>query len=81
MHDRESVTLDLDPEVAELLREHADAEGVTEGEIVERAVRVLDIRAVAADIRSRSDLDEDAVTAFAVDAVKAVRAERDSRAA
>lgn len=81
MRDRTSVALDLDPEVAGLLREHAQGEGVTEGEIVSRAVRVLDIRAVAADIRSRSDLDEDAVMAFAVDAVKAVRAERDSRAA
>ncbi|MEJ7892686.1 MAG: hypothetical protein WKF94_08595 [Solirubrobacteraceae bacterium] len=81
MRDQTSVTLNLDPAVAELLREHAQSEGVTEGAIVERAVRVLDIRAVASDIRSRSELDEDAAMALAVAEVKAVRAERDTRAA
>lgn len=74
MPERESVTVELDVEVAAMLREHAAAGHVSEGEIVERALRAADVRALVGRIRSRSDLDEDAATRLVNEELKAARA-------
>lgn len=89
MPEREPVTVELDVEVAAMLREHAAAGQVSEGEIVERAVRAADLRALrAADlralvgrIRGRSDLDGDAAMRLVNQELKAARGERGPRAA
>lgn len=81
MADREAVTIELDIEVAALLKAQAEAERVSEGEIVERAVRALDLRALLAELRERNDLDEDAALRLASEELRAARAERASRAA
>jgi hypothetical protein len=39
---------------------------VSEGEIVDRAIRALDLRSVVARIRERSDLDEEQAMALAL---------------
>ena len=52
--------MDLDTEVASILRSHAAEAHVSEGEIVDRAIRAYDLRSLVARIRARSDLDEDA---------------------
>lgn len=54
---------------------------VSESEIVERAVRALDLRALVEQVRRRSDLDEDAALALAREELKAARAEARNRAA
>lgn len=51
MPEREPVTVDLDVEVAAMLRDYAAAEHVSEGEIVERALRAADLRALVGRIR------------------------------
>jgi hypothetical protein len=81
MHEREAVTVELDVEVAAMLREHAAAEQVSEGEIVERALRATDLRTLVSRIRARSDLDENAAKRLVNEELKAVRAERGPRAA
>ena len=81
MPERESVTVELDVEVAAMLREHAAAGNVSEGEIVERALRAADLRALVGRIRGRSDLDEEAAMRLANEELKAARAERGPRAA
>jgi hypothetical protein len=81
MPEREAVTVELDVEVAAILREHAAAEQVSEGEIVERALRAADLRALVGRIRARSDLDEGAAMRLVNEELKAVRAERGPRAA
>jgi phosphopantetheine adenylyltransferase len=81
MPEREAVTVELDVEVAAMLREHAAAEQVSEGEIVERALRAADLRALVRRIRARSDLDGDAAMRLVNEQLKAVRAERGPRAA
>ena len=73
---RQQLNVDVDPEVAEILRKLAAEAHVTEGEILGRAVRAYDIRTVLARIRSRSDLDEDQAMALAGEELKAVRAAR-----
>jgi hypothetical protein len=78
---REAVTVELDVEVAAMLREQAAAEHVSEGEIVERALRTADLRALVERIRGRSDLDGDAAMRLVNEELKAVRAERGPRAA
>lgn len=80
MPEREVVTVELDVEVAAMLREHAAAERVSEGEIVERALRATDMRALVRRIRARSDLDEGAAMRLVNEELKAVRAERGPRA-
>ena len=79
MPEREPVTVEIDVEVAAMLREHAAAEQVSEGEIVERALRAADLRALVGRIRGRSDLDEDAAIRLVNEELKAVRAERGPR--
>jgi hypothetical protein len=81
MSPRERVTVELDPDVASLLRERAAEADVTEGEIVERALRASDLRELVAQIRGRSDLDEGAAMALAREELKAARAEARNRAA
>jgi phosphopantetheine adenylyltransferase len=81
MPEREAVTVELDVEVAAMLREHAAVEHVSEGEIVERALRAADLRALVGRIRARSDLDEGAAMRLVNEELKAVRTERGPRAA
>lgn len=50
------MNVDLDAEVASILRSHAAEAHVSEGEIVDRAIRAYDLRSLVARIRSRSDL-------------------------
>jgi len=73
---RQKIILDLDHEVAALLATCAADAEVSEGEIVERAVRAMDLRALVARIRDRSDLDEDAAMQLVGEELRAARAER-----
>lgn len=81
MPEREAVIVELDVEVAAILREHAAAEHVSEGEIVERALRATDLRALVGRIRARNDLDEGAAMRLVNEELNAVRAGRGPRAA
>lgn len=72
---RQRVILDLDERVAALLTACAADARVSEGEIVERAVRAMDLRALVARIRARSDLDEDDALALVQEELRAARAE------
>ena len=78
MASRQQVNLDLDADVASLVRAHAAEAEVSEGEIVDRAVRAYDLRSLVARIRARSDLDEDAAMALVCEELRAARAERDA---
>ena len=78
MASRQQVSIDLDADVAAILREHAAQAHLSEGEIVDCAIRAYDLRALLAQIRERSDLDEDQALALARAELKAARAERDA---
>jgi hypothetical protein len=78
---RERVSIEVDADVASMLRARAAEAQVSEGEIVDRAMRAFDLRALVALIRSRSDLDEDAAMALAREELEAARAEARNRAA
>ncbi len=56
---RQQLSIDLDAEVAAILRAHAAETHLSEGEIIDRAIRAYDLRSLLAQIRERSDLDED----------------------
>jgi hypothetical protein len=71
---RQHVNVDLDAEVASILRSHAAEARVREGEIVDRAIRAYDLRLLVARIRARSDLDEDAAMALVREELHASRA-------
>ncbi|HXQ00400.1 MAG TPA: hypothetical protein VN845_10110 [Solirubrobacteraceae bacterium] len=75
---RQHVSVDLDAEVASILRSHAAEAHLSEGEIVDRAIRAYDLRWLVARIRARSDLDEDAAMALVREELHAARAERDA---
>ena len=75
---RQHVSIDLDADVAAILRAHAAETHLSEGEIVDRAIRAYDLRALLAQIRERSDLDEDQALALAREELHAARAERDA---
>lgn len=75
---REHMDVELDAEVASILRSYAAEAHVSEGEIVDRAIRAYDLRSLIARIRARSDLDEDAAMALVREELHAVRAERDA---
>jgi hypothetical protein len=77
---RQQVSIDLDAEVAAILRAHAAEAHMTEGEIVDRAIRAYDLRSLIARIRERSDLDEEQAIALVREELKAARAERDEAA-
>lgn len=72
---RQRVTLDLDQDVAALLAACAADAHVSEGEIVERAVRAMDLRALVTRIRERSDLDEDEAMRLVREELRAARTE------
>jgi hypothetical protein len=78
MGSRQQVSIDLDADVAAILREHAAQAHLSEGEIVDRAIRAYDLRSLLAQIRERSDLDEDQALALTREELKAARAERDA---
>jgi hypothetical protein len=75
---RQHVNVDLDAEVASILRAHAAEAHLSEGEIVDRAIRAYDLRSLVARIRARSDLDEDAAMALVREELRAARVERDA---
>jgi hypothetical protein len=77
---RQQVNIDLDAEVASILRSHAAEAHLSEGEIVDRAIRAYDLRSLIVRIHERSDLDEDAAIALVRQELDAARAERDAAA-
>lgn len=79
---RQHVSIDLDSDVAAILRAHAAEAHLSEGEIVDRAIRAYDLRSLLAQIRERSDLDEDQDQALALarEELQAASAERDTAA-
>jgi hypothetical protein len=77
---RQHVSIDLDADVAAILRAHAAEAHLSEGEIIDRAIRAYDLRALLAQIRERSDLGEDQALALAREELHAARAERDTAA-
>lgn len=77
---RQHLNIDLDAEVASILRSHAAEAHVSEGEIIDRAIRAYDLRSLVARIRERSDLDEDAAIALVREELHAARAQRDAPA-
>ena len=81
MPQRSPVTVELDVEVAAMLREQAAAGQVSEGEIVERALRAADLRVLVGRIRDRSDLDGEAAMRLVDEELEAVHGERGPRAA
>jgi hypothetical protein len=68
------VNVDLDAEVASILRAHAAEAHLSEGEIIDRAIRAYDLRSLIARIRERSDLDEDAAMTLVREELHAARA-------
>jgi hypothetical protein len=78
---RDWISVELDTEPVLRLRAQALEANVSEGEIVERALRVADLRVLVGQIRSRSDLDEETSRKLVREELKAVRAERRNRAA
>ena len=76
MATRERVNVDLDAEVAAILRKHAAEAHVSEGEILDRAVRAYDLRALLSRLQSQSDLDDDQAMALAREELKAARMAR-----
>lgn len=58
------MSIDLDAEVASILQSHAAEAHLSEREIVDRAIRAYDPRALIVRIRARSDLDEDQAMAL-----------------
>lgn len=75
---RQQINVDIDAEVASILRSHAAEAHVSEGEIVDRAIRVYDLRSLVARIRARGDLDEDAAMELVREELHAARANRDA---
>jgi hypothetical protein len=76
MATREHVTVDLDAEVAAILRKHATEARVSEGEILDRAIRAYDLRELLGHLQTKSDLSENEAMALAREELKAARAAR-----
>jgi hypothetical protein len=76
MATRERVNVELDAEVAAILRKHAAEAHVSEGEILDRAIRAFDLRALLARLQVQSDLDEDRAMTLAREELQAARAAR-----
>jgi len=76
MATRERVSVDLDAEVAAILRKHAAEARVSEGEILDGAVRAYDLRALLSRLQAQSDLDDDQAIALAREELKAARMAR-----
>jgi len=77
---RQQLSIDLDADVAAILRVHAEQAHISEGQIVDKAIRAFDLRSLLAQFRERSDLDEDEAIALVREELKAARAERDTAA-
>lgn len=77
---RANIAVDLDASVASLLRARAAEAHVSEGEIIERALRAFDLRTLVSEIRARSDLDEGGAAELVAEELRAARA-YDGRAA
>jgi hypothetical protein len=75
---RQRVSVDVDAEVMSILRSHATEAHVSEGEIIDRAIRAYDLRSLLGRVRNRSDLDEEAAMALVRDELRAARARYDS---
>ena len=70
---REKLNIDLDADVASLLRSHAAEAHVSEGvRIAARAIRTLDLRSLVARIRERRDFDDEQAMALARGELQAV---------
>lgn len=78
MATREQLNVDVDADVAAIIHRHAAEAHVSEGEILDRAVRAYDLRALLAALQARSDLDDDQAMALAREELRAVRAARRS---
>jgi hypothetical protein len=78
---RQRISVELDAELLSRLRAQAAEANVSEGEIVERALRAADLRALIAQVRSRSDLDADASEQLVREELRAARADARNRAA
>jgi hypothetical protein len=76
MATRERLNVDVDAEVAAILRKHAAEAHVSEGEILDRAVRAYDLRAHLARLQAKSDLEDDQAMALAREKLKAAREAR-----
>ena len=76
MATRERVSVDLDTEVAAILRKHAAEAHATEGEIIDRAVRAYDLRALLRRLQAASELDGDQAMAVAREELKGARSAR-----
>lgn len=70
------VTIEVADEVAALLAASAAEAQISEGEFVERALRAMDLRNLVAQIRQRSELDEDAALKLVNAELRVARAER-----
>jgi hypothetical protein len=53
------MSIHRDADVAAIPRAHAAEARLSEGEIVDRAIRAYDLGSLMARVRERSDLDED----------------------
>ncbi len=73
---RESVSVDLDAEVAEILRQRAADAHISKGEIIDRAVRDGFRRTLMAGLQAKSELDDDQARALAREELRAARAAR-----
>lgn len=73
---RQRVNIDLEAEVASILRSHAAEAHISEGEIVDRAIRAYDPRSLVAGFRERSDLDAAAAMALVRRELHAARRHR-----
>ena len=80
MASRKRISVELDTELLSRLRAQAADANVSEGEIVERALRVADLRALIAQIRSHSDLDAEASAQLVREELRAARADVRSHA-
>ena len=77
MASRKRVTVHLDTEVAAILRNHATEPHATEGEIIDRAVRAYDLRALLLRrLQAASELDDDQAMALAREELRAARSAR-----
>lgn len=77
---RQQVSIDLDADVVAILRAHSAEARLSDGEIIDRAIRAYDLRSLLTQIRERSDLDEDQALALVREELKVARAERDAAA-
>lgn len=76
MTTRERVSVELDTGVAAILRKHAAEAHATEGEIIDRAVRAYDLRALLRRLQAASELDDDQAMALAREELRAARSAR-----